>query len=200
MIDILLPSIVLIGILAIGAMLLLIRFGLKTNIVKLLTWLIIFLIFIIIYTFRFEFQNLKNRILANLIPHYSWVNDKGEIVILRNRDGHFYIDILINDIQIPFMIDTGASGVMLTTKAARMLKINPSNLKYNNIAYTANGPTKTASVLLDVVRINNVVFNDVPASVASNDQSDVSLLGMRLISKFSMKIENDLLILTRLNL
>ena len=61
-------------------------------ITNILLWLIIFVMLIIGYAFRFELESFKKRILAVIIPSYSWTNEQGELVIARNQDGHFYLN------------------------------------------------------------------------------------------------------------
>ena len=51
----------------------------------------------------------------------------------------FYLDILVNGARVPFLVDTGASSVVLTKEAARRARINPNRLDYTQRAHTANG-------------------------------------------------------------
>jgi len=62
------------------------------SITNILLWLMIFVMLITGYAFRFELESFKERILAVIIPSYSWTNEQGELVIARNRDGHFYLN------------------------------------------------------------------------------------------------------------
>ena len=85
------------------------------SLTKVLLWLMIFIMLIIGYAFRFELESFKERILAVIIPSYSWTNEQGELVIASNKDGHFYLDAkTIDNHKIKFLIDTGASDIALT--------------------------------------------------------------------------------------
>ena len=160
-------------------------------------WAIIFVTLIIVYAFRFELTHFKNKILANLIPSYSWVNEQGEITIARHGNGHFYLETLINDKhQIRFLVDTGATGVALTKEDAIKLGFNLSKLNYTQKSITANGISYSAPVKLNRLTIGARTFKNISASVSSGGLS-TSLLGMSVIDNFKhIKIINDLLILS----
>lgn len=171
-------------------------YGLKSLITQILIWQGVFLVIITGYAFRPELLQVSERVLAVLIPSHKWINDKGDIVIARSNDGHFYTNVLINGVSIRFMIDTGASDLALTKKAARALNFNLSNLKYTITYSTANGTNTAAPVLLKTVQIGPKIFKEVKGHIGSGEL-DVSLLGMSLIERFkSFKIDNDLLTLS----
>jgi aspartyl protease family protein len=159
-------------------------------------WLIIFILIIVGYAFRFELDYVYQRVLAVLVPSYVSEQD-GQIVIARNPDGHFYVDAVINGTKIHFMIDTGATGVALSSKDAMKLKFDLSKLSYTKSYSTANGIAKSAPVNLKNFKIGNKNLSNVNASISQNGNLDTSLLGMSVISKFSsFKIDKDILILS----
>lgn len=162
-----------------------------------LLWLVIFIVIIVCYAFRFELDYAFQRVLAVLIPSHSW-SKNGELIISRNQDGHFYTEALINGTKIKFLIDTGASDVALTAEDARLLRYDLSRLKYSRHYSTANGTVTAAPITLQNLQIGPKIFYDVPAHIASgNNELDISLLGMSAISRFkSFKIDKDLLILS----
>ncbi|MGC0372325.1 MAG: hypothetical protein DGJ47_001037, partial [Rickettsiaceae bacterium] len=103
-------------------------------------WCIIFFICIILYAFRFEIIDFKERILAVLIPSYSWSNQEGNLMISRSRDGHFYLYVQGKSKQnVKFLIDTGATNIALTLEDARALGVNIKSLRYTQKYNTANG-------------------------------------------------------------
>lgn len=168
----------------------------STSVKQVLLWLFIFSVLIISYAFRFELDVFKNRVLGVLIPSYSWTNNLGELVLARNKDGHFYVQATTkNNQKIDFLIDTGATDIALTLQDAKKLGFNISALKYTKKYNTANGIAYAAPVRIDQLTIGKKTFYNLEASV-SNDGLDTSLLGMSLIGNFShFKITNDLLIL-----
>lgn len=149
------------------------------------------------YAFRFELEFVKDRLLAVLIPSYSWTNDQGQLVIARNQNGHFYINAYSpNNYKIKFLVDTGATDVALTKDAAIRLGIDISKLMYTRRYSTANGTTYAAPALIKKLIIGKKTFYNVEAHVTSGGL-DTPLLGMSLIDDFKdFKITQDLLILS----
>ena len=163
---------------------------------QIVIWYVIFLFGIAGYAFRFEAEYVGRRVMAVIVPSYSWGNDRGELVISRSSDGHFYIDTLINNVRVKFMVDTGASDVALTKKDAINLGLNLSKLNYSKTYSTANGTNAAAPVRLQNLQIGGNVFHNIEASVGLGELN-ISLLGMSVISLFkSFKIDKDLLTLT----
>ena len=96
-----------------------------------------------------------------------------------------------------FLVDTGASQVVLNQEDAARIGLNPDTLNYSGIAQTANGEVATAPVRLDRVELGEIKDIRVIASVNSG-QMESSLLGMSYLSRFkSIEIHRDILILNR---
>jgi len=120
-----------------------------------------------------------------------------EIVVPQSRDGHYYMTLNINGVPVEFVVDTGASQVVLTQLDARRVGINPDDLNYLGIANTANGEVRTAAVTLDNVTLGNMRDEDVRAVVNGGEMFG-SLLGMSYLGLYdSIAISNGELILTR---
>lgn len=111
------------------------------------------------------------------------VNQQGEIVLPRGRDGHYYLTAEINGAAVRFVVDTGASDIVLTKADAARIGIDPEALDYLGRAGTANGETRTAFVRLDEVVVGPAVDHNVPAVVNDGDMSQ-SLLGMGYLQRW----------------
>ncbi len=146
-------------------------------------WALIAFATIALYSYRFEFSGFKNRILGELNPTAARLDDHGRLIINISQDGHFYVDVKINNQAVRFMIDTGASDVVLSMEDAKKIGINPKNLIFNKRYQTANGEVFGASIRLNEIEIGGVKFYDMPASVNSADLG-VPLLGMQFLRKF----------------
>jgi len=159
-------------------------------------WIVIFAALIVLYAFRFELESFKHRILAVLIPSYSWSNEKGQLVIARSQNGHFYVYAkTAKGEEIKFLVDTGASNIALTKKAAKKFGFNLSNLKYTQKYSTANGVSYAAPVRIKQLTIGKKVFYNQEAHITSGGL-DIPLLGMSVIEDFKdFKITKDMLIL-----
>lgn len=122
-----------------------------------------------------------------------------EIIVPQSPDGHYYLTLDINGADVDFVVDTGASMVVLSQLDARRVGIDPAALNYLGVAYTANGTVRTADVRLDEVAIGPYVDEGVSA-VVNEGQMNGSLLGMSYLGLYdSFAIRDGELILSRRN-
>lgn len=96
--------------------------------------------------------------------------------------GHFVIEAAVNGIPITFLVDTGASDVVLTVDDARRLGLRPRTLDYSQRFETANGEVRAAPVTLRELRVGQFRLFDLPASV-NQGALGVSLLGMSFLER-----------------
>jgi aspartyl protease family protein len=146
-------------------------------------WGVFGFVLVALYSYRFEFSDFKNRILGEINPNTARISDKGKLIINLSKDGHFYLNIKINNTPIRFMVDTGASDIVINKNDAKRIGINLKKLHFNKAYQTANGRAFGASIILKELEISGVKFQDIPASVNSADMG-VSLLGMSFLRKF----------------
>ncbi len=125
------------------------------------------------------------------------VNSAGQIVVPRNADGHYYLAAEVNGATIRFVVDTGATDLVLSQEDAARAGLDPETLIYSGRANTANGMVRTAFVKLDQVRLGNAEDRDVRA-VVNQGEMDGSLLGMGYLQRWGrIEITGGELILTR---
>ena len=130
-------------------------------------------------------------------PRIAIIREDGQIEVPKSPDGHYYITLQINDIPVNFMVDTGASEVVLSQQDARRIGIDPASLRYFGEAFTANGRVRTAQVDLGDVVIAGQDQGAMQAWVNEGDM-DVSLLGMRFLRQFArLEFSQDRLLLSR---
>jgi len=103
----------------------------------------------------------------------------------------------VNGTPVDFVVDTGASQVVLSQFDARRVGLDPTALNYLGIANTANGQVRTAAVTLDTVTLGGYRDEDVRA-VVNGGEMNGSLLGMTYLSRYdSISITDGELILSR---
>lgn len=120
-----------------------------------------------------------------------------EIVLPRANDGHYYVTLDVNGTDVDFVVDTGASQVVLTQDDARRIGFAPDDLRYLGIARTANGQVRTAAVKLDQVTLGPYTDTGLRATV-NEGQMDMSLLGMTYLGLYdSISITDGKFILSR---
>jgi aspartyl protease family protein len=114
------------------------------------------------------------------------------LVYRADRRGHFALTAAVNGSPIRLVVDTGASLVALTVDDARAAGFGHSELVFNQITHTANGPVRFAPVNLREIRIDQLSIENVPAAVIEN--LDQSLLGMSFLKRLkSFEMREDAL-------
>lgn len=127
----------------------------------------------------------------DLLPRQAVLTDVGAIEVPRQSDGHFHMTLDINDVPISFLIDTGASDIVMSLDDARRAGLDPDNLAFAGSARTANGVVPTAYTHVDDIAVGPVVFDGVRIAVNGGEMRG-SLLGMSFLSRFSkLEIENN---------
>lgn len=155
-----------------------------------LIWVLIFFATIIVYGFKDHIQQQFN-------PRQGIEVSTDVISLPRARDNHFYVDLVINGVPVEFVIDTGATEIVLTERDAQRIGINLSDLRYLGRASTANGEVRTAPVTLDEIQLFDIIDYNIRATVNEGEMNG-SLLGMRYLSLFSrFEIVGDTLLLHR---
>jgi aspartyl protease family protein len=110
----------------------------------------------------------------------------------RGPDGHFYADAQVNGATVRFMVDTGASVVVLTPEDAQRAGIQlPSE---RSTAMGVGGPIEVIPVTIDRIAIGGIEGRGVQAAVA--EELPVSLLGQSYLSRVgSVEIRGDTMVL-----
>ncbi|MFD1912365.1 retropepsin-like aspartic protease family protein [Halodurantibacterium flavum] len=123
--------------------------------------------------------------------------ESGQIEVPRAWDGHYYLTVAINGVPLRFLVDTGATEVVLSAKDARAAGFSPAKLNYYGQARTANGVVRTAPIRLERVELAGHVETNMSAWV-NEGEMETSLLGMTYLSRFArIEITRDRMILSR---
>ncbi|SMY09612.1 retropepsin-like aspartic protease family protein [Flavimaricola marinus] len=137
-----------------------------------------------------------NDISRDVIPRQGVLSD-GRIEVPVGRDGHYHLTLAVNGTPVDFVVDTGASQIVLSRQDAARAGIDTTALTYLGTAQTANGVVRTAPVRLDSLSLGDLADRSVRAVVNDGDM-DGSLLGMTYLSRFErIEIENGRLVLSR---
>jgi aspartyl protease family protein len=178
-----------------GSVLVLFRESFAQAMQAALFWVVVALLLVAGYTYRFELRDVSDRILAEVVPGHAAT--RGRIVeIARGRAGEFNLSAQINGARVPMALDTGASAVVLTHDAAKAAGLPLEVLAYTVNVDTANGRTRAASVTLDRIGIGGIIERSVPALIAQPGQLKTSLLGMSFLNRLeSWEVRGEKLIM-----
>ena len=121
----------------------------------------------------------------------------GAIDLPRAPDGHYYVTAEVNGAAIDFLVDTGASDIVLSRADAARIGFDLEKLAFLGSARTANGVVPIAYSRLKTIQLGP--YLDQGISVAINGgEMEKSLLGMSYLGLFGrIEIAQDQLILRR---
>lgn len=111
--------------------------------------------------------------------------------VKRAADGLFYVTLRVNDRPVRFMVDTGASVVVLSRDDARLAGLSEKAGSGAVRMRTAGGGMDAARVRIPRIADAKTVYHDIDAVVADGDMP-VSLLGQSLLSRLgSVSFQGD---------
>lgn len=132
-----------------------------------------------------------------VVPQQSVIQDGERIELPRARDGHYYAVAMVNDVPIRFVVDTGATGVVLRLEDAEKAGIPADSLAFLGKAMTANGPVRLASVRTENFGLPGAIRKGFRVDVNEGKMSQ-SLMGMSYLQTFErIEISGGQLILER---
>jgi len=115
-----------------------------------------------------------------------------EVVLQRNKFGHYVTSGEINGKPVTFMLDTGATGVAIPEAVANRLGLRRGR---GFPTQTANGVSTSYAVTLDQVSVGGIELQDVSAGITPGLQADQVLLGMSFLRHIDFTQRGDTLTL-----
>ncbi|MFH1603480.1 MAG: retropepsin-like aspartic protease, partial [Pseudomonadota bacterium] len=140
----------------------------------------------------------KKRTLRMGQPYSAARTGTGKPSATLNADvaGHFVTLGSINGGSVRFLVDTGATLVVLSAAEARRLGVNYLQGQRGQMQ-TANGIAIGYRVKLDTVRIGDIQANNVDAVVTETNTMGLALLGMSFLNRMEMKRDGQSMTLTK---
>ena len=159
------------------------RFRPKRAFASALIWLALGALVFAGYAYRFDLESIADRLLSELVPGFGVVAD-GAVSFRARAGGHFVVEAEVDGTRVRFLVDTGASDVVLSPADAKRLGFAPDSLSFTKRYRTANGIVLGAPVPLGRIRIGPISVSDVAASVNGAPMTR-SLLGMSFLDRLS---------------
>ena len=117
-----------------------------------------------------------------LIPSYAIQTGAREMTIAEGEDGHYHVYGTVNGVKVPFLVDTGASDIVLDPQDARRIGLNLDELKFDKPFGSANGVGHGASIEVDELSVGAIRLAKVRMSVNQVPMGS-SLLGMTFLKQ-----------------
>lgn len=169
----------------VGAGIFSVRGRLGPTMKSLAIWAMIFIGLSAAWTYQDDLMRIGSTITGGLIPGRPVDNGNGTIALIRDDTGHFSARGEINGNAVNFLVDTGASSVVLTYEDAQRLGFQPETLAFTTITRTANGEGRAARLRLDEIAVGSIRRYRIEALIAEPGALDGNLLGMSFLSTLS---------------
>ncbi len=115
-----------------------------------------------------------------------------EVYLERNRQGHYMVVGAINGEPVEFLLDTGATDVVIPEPTAKRLGLQRGRA---GRAMTANGSVVVYDTLIDVLEIGDIRLERVRASINPAMNVEAILLGMSALGRIQFAHDGDTLTL-----
>lgn len=151
-------------------------------------WLLVLGILTLFASNILERQHNPNKVVNNR------TNEEGvrEVILQRNRSGHYVAVGELNNMPVNFLLDTGATWISIPERIAHKLNL-PKGPEVE--VSTANGIVTTYATKVDTVSLGNIQLHDVKASINPYASDDDILLGMSFLKELELIQRDDTLIL-----
>jgi aspartyl protease family protein len=117
-----------------------------------------------------------------------------ETVLKRGTGGHFFADAMVNGMPVKFLVDTGATGVALTTADAQRVGLQFNDIEFSVIGSGASGPVRGKMIVLDRVTLGDRTVDQVQGAIIEG--GEMSLLGQSFLARMGkIEIENDKMVI-----
>ncbi len=146
-------------------------------------WIAIAVVLVLGYSYRGEIGRFKDRLMGELAPASPISTGPRSIVVRAGPGGHFNIDARVNGRPVRFLIDTGATDIVLSPADARRVGFDLRQLRYTRAYRTANGVVSGAPVILNDLAVGPLRFTRLAASVNGAPMRG-SLLGITFLRRF----------------
>lgn len=153
-----------------------------------LMWIVLLALLAYVFSDVLDYKHNPNQA---LVTRYDADNIR-EVELKRNGYGHYVTDGEINGQAVEFMLDTGATAVVVPAHVAQRL-----DLEYGMPVdmHTANGVVKGYMTTLRQVSVGDILLENVSAYINPREHSDDVLLGMSFLKQIEFTQREDALIL-----
>lgn len=138
-----------------------------------------------------------DRILEHQLNPNQQVNtvqsgDYQEIILKRNRQGHYLFNGQINGQTVTFLVDTGATVTSIPSELGDRLGLRRGQ-RYGVL--TASGTSYAYSTRIESLKLGEIEFRNIEASLNPGMQMNEILLGMNVLKHLELIQRGDVLIL-----
>lgn len=148
-------------------------------------WMIWFCWLLVLGGLTIAFNNtLKKRENPNMNVNSS-ISEAGirEVVLQRNRQGHYVANGKINGKTVTFLVDSGATLVTIPGKLANRLGLKKGR---QEIVSTANGNIMVYLTHIKHIQLGEITLHNIQANINPHMDGDGLLLGMSFLKDLEL--------------
>lgn len=158
-------------------------------------WIAIAAVLILGYSYQDELAGVYARVRSELIPSSPTITGTHTMVLTADAGGGFFVTGEVNGLPVRFLVDTGASDIVLSPDDARRLDVDVKALQFTREYETANGEGRGAPYMAESLSVGPVKLVAVPMSI-NEAPMETSLLGMTFLKQLdSFQVQGRKLIL-----
>jgi len=161
---------------------------------NILVWIVIFLVVLIVFSFRGEFEAVYERVRTEVLGERTQEISGTSLRIRQSQDGHFWVSSKANGKNVELLIDSGATTTAISSDTAAYIAADVSN-SFPVQINTANGTVTAYRGRIDRLEVGPLVALD-HAIITSKAFGKNNVLGMNFLSQLkSWRVEGDIMIL-----
>lgn len=126
----------------------------------------------------------------------STINNQNSVIVvlIRNKYGHYVATGLIDNREVVFMLDTGATHVAIPGALEEYLNLQRGQ---SYLVNTANGTAKVYATKINRLEIGGIVLDNVQAAISPTMQGEDILLGMSVLKQLEFRQKGNKLTLVQ---
>ena len=146
-------------------------------------WILGILVLMLAFNKVLDHQTNPNQSVSNISA-----GETRELILQRNRQGHYVFTGSINNKAVTFLVDTGATTTSIPGDLEDYLELERGS-SFN--VSTANGNTRAYSTWLKRLKMGGIVLENLSASIVPGYRSDSVLLGMNVLKHMELVQRGD---------
>ncbi len=154
-----------------------------------LIWIVLLIITTLLFSSILDSINNPNQQLSVSLN----ATGQRQIVLQRNKYGHYVATGTINGHPVEFLLDTGATLVAVPEHIALQIGLKKGPAFQSQ---TANGISLSYATTIDELSLGGLTMRHVPASISSGMDFDQVLLGMSFLKHLQLSQQGQTLTLT----
>ena len=130
---------------------------------------------------------------SHISTHFASPTSGKKVIIAPDPSGMYLVNGSINDFQVNFVVDTGATLISMNKHQAKRIGLKYKLEGEESLSNTASGFAKIYLIELKKVKVGDIEIRNVQAAVHDGDHPTVILLGNAFLNQVDMNREGRLL-------